>query len=365
MPPINLRRRLTLPKYLFRQAQRTLQRPEPYSWGLATSLLQDAVESFLRVLAEHRRLQVGDSLRFPAMLGKAEQDLPIIGGYHAFLTKLNATRVAFKHRGQEVSKSDAQVFVANVESFLTDVCKETLGIDFSTLSLADAIGHQRTQNWLRRAETSLADNQYREAVAFAAGAMRIYIEFDHEHDSAPQLREMPNSIDLEDETFDIRPIARNIRWIAVRFDLLARGVDARAFDRFTMLAPRTDLLSDGTVRHIWYRRNQGADLSWEDARFCIDYVVETALALRESRFPKPSSTARNAEECVVVRKPCEVLATLKTEPPEVIQSAAVGDQFFVAPKRKSFFANSEYLAVIQDGDVAYIRRDCLDRSDPN
>ena len=184
-----LRRRLTLPKFLFRQALRAIQRPEPpHSWGLATSMLQDAVEVVLRLITESRQIKVNDRTPFNELLRAVEERFPNAGGYRAGLTTLNTTRAAFKHRGQEVAEIDARVFFANVEAFLVQFYQEAFDLDFASLSLADAIGHRRTQNWLAKAESAFASEHFPESVAHAATAMTIYMAHCAASDSSIRLK---------------------------------------------------------------------------------------------------------------------------------------------------------------------------------
>ena len=155
---------------------------------LATSLLQDSAEVVLRLIAEHHQIKVTTSASFGTLLHEVERRFPILGGNRASLTALNTARIAFKHRGHEVAEKDAQVFFWNIELFLTSAYKEAFAIDFVSLSLADSIGHIRTQNWLKRAEDAYAAERYGEAVAHAAKAMTIYMAHITENDAAIKLR---------------------------------------------------------------------------------------------------------------------------------------------------------------------------------
>ena len=350
----HLHRRLTLPKFLFKQAQRAIEHPQPpHSSGLAASLLQDAVEVFLRVVAEHAKARVGSHAPFPTLLEAVERHVKGVGGHRHALTTLNDTRVAFKHRGQEVAESAAQVFFANVEAFLVDSCQEAFGIDFETLSLADAIGHRRTRNWLRKAEDAFDGERYADAVHAAAAAMTIYLRHDRDHDAAPRPVRLPTTLPFP---YKSSQIARSIQWLGSRVDLMARGVDARAFDRFSALTPFTHLTLTGTFGSVW---TPGVVHSRQDARFCIDFVVDAALALRQSRH-SPSTPSPDGEQATVT-SPCEIVVhpTVPVGDPEVIREAAIGEALAMAPERRAHHANDEFAGVMQDGDVAYVRRDCV------
>ena len=79
------------------------------------------------------------------------------------------------------------------------------------------------------------------------------------------------------------------RWATTRIDdiydrvrLMARGVDMGAHDKLTTIAPRAALTGNGLVRFL----NPGAGSpTADDVRFCIDTVIDAALALQSNRPP--------------------------------------------------------------------------------
>ena len=358
-----LLRRLTLPKFLYARAKDVVERPQPpHSWGLATSLLQDAVEVLVRIVAEEHRIAVTDQTSFPKLLAALAGKFEHVGGHLANLTKLNTTRVAFKHRGQEVAERDARAFVVNVETFLTETCLEAFDVDFATLSLADSIGHRRTRNWLDKAEGAFAVEAYAEAVAHAAKAMTVYVAHSSEHDPSIDLGTVVHYQGVP-EGFKDR-VQASLLTLHARFDLFTRGVDMAAFDRFDMLTPYTTI-SDGVLHQ--YARTDKPVPSRDEARFCIDFVVDTALALND-RIVRPASPANEMPERVRLTSSCAVLAHWKApteaeitfgacKDREVIRVADAGEEFAVA---RVWRKHPGYVAVIQDGDPAYVRRECVD-----
>ena len=359
-----LLRRLTLPKFLYARAKDVIEHPQPpHSWGLATSLLQDAVEVLLRIVAEEHRIGVTDQTSFPRLLDALAETFQNLGGHRANLTKLNTTRVAFKHRGQEVVERDARAFVVNVETFLTETCSEAFDVDFASLSLADSIRHRRTRNWLDKAESAFAVEDYAGAVAHAAKAMTVYVAHSTERDPSIDLRTVVQYQGVP-EGFKER-VQASLRTLHARFDLLTRGVDIAAFDRFDILAPQTTISGSGVLQQ--YARLDKPPPSRDEARFCIDFVVDTALALidRSVLSPSPSQTMPDR---VRLTSNCEVLAHWEApteaeitfgacKDREVIRVADAGEEFAVA---RVWRKHPGYVAVIQDGDPAYVRCECVD-----
>lgn len=355
-----LHRRLSLSRFLFKQAQRVLQRPVSYSWGLATSLLQDSVEIFLRVLAAHYKIEVDRFEGFDKLLNKVGdgEGLECVGGHKAGLNRLNTARVVFKHEGLSVDARDVQGFVSNVDAFLTEVSDKVLKIDFATLSMADAIGHRRTQNWLAEAEVAHAAGLYAEAVECAAKALAVYLWHSDEADAAIQVRP---TFSRYSGTFDFEPWARdNIISTRRRLDLFTRGVDVASYDRFLTLTPRLRVSFWGEIEQVG---QAAADATNEVARFCIDFVVDSALALRDSRVLRPRRSTHDSNETRVrVKTCCDIVATTGPGTPEVIREAQPGEELLVVSTKSFRFrnANHEFVCVEEDGDVAFVSKNCIE-----
>ena len=154
----SLARRLTLPKFLFREAKAALSRYGPYSGGMAASLLQDSVESFLRILAERGRVALVDTAAFNVLFDKVGERFTSVVEHKAAISRLNRARVAFKHHGLTVSNEDVLGFVTTIESFLTEVSSNVLETDFRTISLISVLKTAcgSTRRWRKRSPRVVA-----------------------------------------------------------------------------------------------------------------------------------------------------------------------------------------------------------------
>ena len=397
----NLHRRLTLSKYLFRQARRILLQSEAYSRGLATSLLHDSVEVFLRVLTERFKIEVPRRENFLQLFDNVRKSIDCVGEHSAAIKRLNTARVGFKHEGLDVSATDVEAFLTNVEAFLSEVCKQELRIDFATLSLVNAIGHRRTQNWLEKARESLRSEHYTESVAHSAAAMAIYL---HHRDTRRGERVDPSYlIDSSSSKLGdvVDWILEYVEPIRARLDLVSHGIDVVSYDKFEALTPETSVGRDGVVTQYGLKSKTAS--SREDARFCYDFAVDSALAAcrtRDSRlthlidiialkisFRKDpvlttKDLCRKSDRLLAlhdiempariqqtshsvrarVTTPCPLIVHPRTNPPEVIRVAEASEELLIAPELdRGMFPpdRSEFVPVIQDGDVAYVRRDYL------
>ena len=356
----NLHRRLTLSKYLFRQARRILLQSEPYSRGLATSLLHDSVEVFLRVLTERFKIEVPRRENFLQLFDNVRKSIDCVGEHSAAIKRLNTARVGFKHEGLDVGATDVEAFLANVEAFLSEVCKEELRVDFATLSLVNAIGHRRTQNWLEKAREALRAEHYTESVAHSAAAMAIYL---HHRDTRRHERPDP-SYYIGSSSSELNAVAEwildYVEPIRARLDLVSHGIDVVLYDKFEALTPGVSVERDGTVRQYGLKSKTAP--SREDARFCYDFAVDSALALHDIEMPaRIQQTSHNARARVTT--PCALIVHPETNPPEVIRVAEASEELLIAPQLYRRILppdRSEFVPIIQDGDVAYVRRDCLE-----
>ena len=378
--------RLTLPKFLLKEAHRALQRPGPYSHGLATSILQDAAEAFLRILGDERSLNVGPNQSFREVLGVVAKDMPAVTQYRAGLTQLNRARVMFKHDGlSTVQRNDVIVFAGNIEGFLTDICHTELNVGFATVSLADAIGHRRTQNWIRNAEDAFASGDLDSAVRHASGAMAIYLAHSNAHDSAFEdagplspFVEMDLTSTAGRNPFD-EGAAADLEWrgavgefarwtkacidnIHDRVRLMARGVDVGAYDKLNVIAPRATMMTDGS---IGFRDNRPTRTtpSKDDVRFCIDVVIDSALALRSNRPPAPPRRGAVATQLAVVRQADVIVHPGAEHRVEVIRTAQPGEILEQA-RLPRLPPDGDHVAVFQDSDPAYVPKRCVEAKSP-
>ena len=337
-----------------------LWRPEVHSRGLATSLLQDAVEVFLWLVAERKRIDVREYENFPSLLDKVRERFDCVSAHSAALRRLNKARVAFKHQGLSVSTpTEVQGFVANVEDFLTEVSSSLFDVDFASLSLIDAIGHMRTQNWLHKAESALESQLHSDAIAHASRALDIYLAHS-ESQNAALLGE------LVEPYFDTGETGRLVDWIVeyiepirIRLDLFARGIDVAAYDRFRVLAPlyhpNVAGVSDDSTAPI-------GEPTWEDVRFCIDFVVDSTLAIRDSRTGRPHRDVTDGGRALVKTR-CEIVVNPTSGSPEVIRMAEPNERLFVTSEPRNPWhrhPHRGFVAITQDGDVAYVRRECVE-----
>ena len=120
--------------------------------GLPLHSLRTRLRCYFRILAEYGEVEIGASEPFDKLLHKVGEKCTSVPGHKATISRLNKARVAFKHHGLPISNETALTFMDSVEAFLTEVSRDEMKLDFGSVSLVPMIGHQRTENWLHKAE---------------------------------------------------------------------------------------------------------------------------------------------------------------------------------------------------------------------
>ena len=289
----------------------------------------------------------------------------------------------FKHQGlNTLDKDDVVVFSGNVTNFLTEVCRTEMNVDFATVSLADAIGHRRTQNWIAMAEDSFAQGDFDAALQRASGAMAIYLAHSNAHDTVfDDLWPLSPFVDFDLEpSFDhfsdgpaidtewmsnVRDFARRatarIDNISDRVYLMARGVDMGAYDKLAAIAPHPMLMANGLLQ--FHEGPAHSPPTADDVRFCIDTVIDSALALRSNR-PPAWQRHRTPSTELTVTCGAEIVVFPDATSPEVIRQATQGEILETSPQSR-LVLDGHYVAVLQDGDVAYISEHCVEAVSPD
>ena len=367
-------RRLALPRYLAGEANRLLSKAGPYSGGLATSLLQDAAEAMLLILAQESSISLRGNAPFPALLQQVGEAHPVLLGHKAPMNSLNKARVAFKHQGISISKEDAIIFAANGRSFLSDAT-EVFGIDFWSVSLADLVGHCRTQNWLRRAELFVSEEKYREALTCAANAAAVYLHyrcnlpmgFEQELYAIPTggaPLHLPRGFSVFDDDgpdeFRER-VKESLNRLQTHLILIARGIDIADYRKFQAITPHVTISGEGTLvsTGAFVRQYPVLGVKDADALFGISFVVEMALRLQETAPHNEGMSAGPLQTHVATpNRKCEVIVHPRESQPEVIREAAPGEGLTVIGDPGDPFP--EHAEILQDHQPAYVLLSCVD-----
>ena len=356
-------RRLSLPRFLFRSGVVALRGPGPYASGLATSLFQDSIEAFLRVLAETGKVNIGPQVSFDSLVDKVSGSYGSVLDHKAALSRLNKARVAFKHHGISVSEDDAAHFCDSARAFLGEITQDALGLDFARVSLISTIGHRRTENWLRNAQEAIAASNYSKAMECAAVAFHIYLNARSVHRARPGSHRSWGSLSstFYSATHPLRrPLTEFADWIESRFqelnrsvDLLSHDLDIMAYRRFLDLTPNVEVSMTGALSIVW-KGSSNFQPAREDTEFCIDFVVNSVLRIGASHTQQDTWSRLESIGQVEVRED-SLVRLYPRDDSEVIRSVSVGDSLTVV-SRYSDQADG-YIAILQDDEAAFVLTD--------
>ena len=354
-------RRLSLPRFLFRAGVAALGGSGPYASGLATSLFQDSVEAFLRILAETGKVNVAPQVSFDVLIDKVSTSYGTVSEHKAALTRLNKARVGFKHHAVSVSREDAVHFRKTARAFLAEVTFDALNLDFERASLISAIGHKRTENWLHKAQAAVEVADYSAALKCAATAFSIYLNTRSVHRARGTSHRLwgPPSMNYESGHPLRRPLTEFAEWAIAHFeelhktmDFLSHGLDIMAYWRFLELTPHVAPTTTDALSTSAGPSNPADSPTKEDATFCIEFVVDSALRIGASHTQE--DPWRRLERIgQVAATEDSVVRVYPRDDSEVIRSVLAGEVLTVVA---GYIAQAEdYVAILQDAEAAYVQ----------
>ena len=283
-------RRLAFIRYLRQEGVAQSRRPWPLS---CTSLLtlHDAIEFFLLLGSQH--LNVGkDNPRFMEYFALLNSKLdPATLGQQEHIRQLSNARRELKHRGLFPSTLDLESYRDAASAFFLENTPVIFGIGFDEVSLVDFVSPESARDSLREAQELIARGDGASAVnpiAFAYSEMIAdYTDRKRERPGRDQFdfsSRIPSLQSLHSTLPTVEAFAREtkraIEDMQDAMRVLALGIDYRKYARFERLTPKVLRHYNGDVR-LHQRFSQNLTPTVEDAQFCFDFVIESALALAE------------------------------------------------------------------------------------
>lgn len=341
--------RLLLARYFYFRGQASLREYSPFSAGFAICNFQDAAETFLRAVAEHLHCSIRETTSFNQLLDEIDNRVLEPLTYRSSLIQLNKARVNFKHFGLRPGHNDAEKFMVQLEAFFSMTAQRLLSVDFASISLASLIGHMRTENWLKKADQAVSDNEAKQAIESAAKAFAIFRRFINPDRPSTEL-----DPSYKYESWEVRDLSNHVADVIddlkEQLDLIMDGIDLSEYRMFRHLAPVVTLAVVGKVHLHWpHRANIGPSI--EEAQQCIRFVIDSVLNMKANRIPllTPGGTIPRFKLRVITDSP---IVVYPEEDPEVIRMAVVGE-VFLSPK--SGTNPDGYVPIyLDDGDHGFI-----------
>lgn len=321
--------RLTLARMLIKQAEAHLTRQGLLDHAPALLNLQDAVEFVLSVSAEVVSASLVSS--FEQSITNVEKAMEAKGigrtlpGRSRMLA-LNKARVALKHHGVMGARADVEAFLGDVRSFASDSVRLFLDVEFGALDLSDAIRHSKVRREVRRAEGHCAEGDYE--AAMAACGLGLTLLFDRPGDDWLWSRTIPapgrtgDALQIAIATI-IEELSHQRRMVKI----LASGIELPSFWRFIALTPAFRVTPSGKASPLSPRKSANET----QARFCIDFLIDTALRMQEMGSTFISQGSPPSFRLVRVTRSSDLLDSCPQSDdvePEVLGRAEVGQTFY-------------------------------------
>lgn len=275
---------LVLVKQLANEAERQLAQNSAFRHGVAVSLMQDAVELFLRVVIRQHDPTTEKNAKFDQLadaIDKAAKDDQSKVPFRPRLEDLNKTRVNFKHMGTAPSAADAQRLVRYGIEFLEVAFPRLMKIDFESVSLSDMLRTEAVRNAMKSAERHLSVGTFDQAIKEAALAVALsergLAGLIPEPDA--NLRNFASAVGdasvkrIVDQGTDylVKYLSR-MRTVMLATTL---GFDPRELRMFRLLTPTILMSGSNSIQTVSDRLSAP---TVEQATFCVDFARRFSLA---------------------------------------------------------------------------------------
>jgi hypothetical protein len=348
--------RLLIVRSLFLKAQKLVTDSGRWSEGFLLLHLQDALELFLAVVAEHRGIRIDNNDGFERLIEKIDKSvgdatlaLPLVSQ----LRRLNRARVDFKHYGlHSAQRHEVLTWLANAETFLEEVSRSHLNLDFRTVSLASMIRHPRLGRLARRAEEALERAAFADAALYSAQTMTLALALAKTMGSRVPLgvREMrlgPQA-DLAKAIIDTREELDQV------VDLLSFGLSFFDLRHFRALTPHVNLSTAMTFWANWDRDPQ--DVTVDEARFCVEFAIRTVEHLEHLGLIAPGSPRDRLRSEPRIVKHEGFMYVYPGRDDEIIREVRPGESLWVVKGS----LRDGFVTTLEESEVGYVEESLLE-----
>ena len=351
--------RLICSKYLYYRGVDILTQRGSFSAGSAVLHFQDAAEMVLKVIAEYLNCSLKENAAFNQIIDTIDNIGHNKVSHRIALNQINKARINFKHYGLEPKYEDAYKFSCDLEGFFPAVLTSFLNIDFYSISLANLIGHIRTENFLNDAERLIGEDKYSESISASAVAFEIFRS--HYKMEPSKFRKNPfRRFKIADQ--ELERWARNVDEIIEdqqsQLDLILLGIKLADLRRFKKYTPIVHLTMVGTFQIVHGGFGLSVKPTKETALFCHRFVIDAILTMKANQLPSKYPIRDSKNRLRVIKK--GPIIVWPCENPEIIRYAQEGEILSSHTQKPD---KPEHYAILQDGDNAYISKEFVVQSD--
>lgn len=287
-------KRLAFIKYLYKIGIEQSYKPEPLC-SSSILLFHDSVELFLSLSCENFNIGT-DNIKFMEYWEKLSKKLP--EGFPTqkeSMRRFNKSRVALKHNGTMPSKIDIEAFRATITNFFEENTREIHKIDFSKISLIDIVQSKEAKQSLQKSISLIDSKNYKKSVECSAMAFtQMVYEYENHKDSysyySPfffgkhlwlhegEIPEFSESGSFKRFIVDLKDTVEELQ---NALKIISLGIDYKRYIKFHSLIPYIVTTGGGTHNVSWGFNEKNINRTIENAEFCIDFVIESAIILAD------------------------------------------------------------------------------------
>ena len=212
------------------------------------------------------------------------------------MRRLNIARRELKHNGILPDELEIESARVNVTNFFLENTLIAFDVEFSEISLIDLVQWKEVKDKLKEAESLFEAGRIEDAIGNIAIGFRILID-DYSKRRRDQYRRylfgshpfLPMTtfgleIDRELQSV-LNRILDSVKSLQEIVKILAFGLDYQKFERFQSITP--SIYGNPEQGYLVREFNDSRTIPTEDEfQFCINFVIESAMALQESRLIK-------------------------------------------------------------------------------
>lgn len=280
-------KRLAFIRHLYKVGVEQSNQPEPLN-TISLLSFHDAAELFLHLAAEHLNADK-TAQGFMDYWDKIKQKIqPDQITQKDSMRRLNEARVQLKHHGISPSKLDMEAFRATATNFFQENTPKVFGINFDSVSLVDLVAYDGAKSKLRSAQSLMQSGDTNGAIRDIAASFVLLIH-EYEQQTRSKFGRSPFSfgpkLTFETSFFMgvegkmkgfVDKVNESISSMQTAIKIVSFGFDYRKFSKFQSLTPTVVLTGDRV--HV---SEPSSQVTLEDCRFCLDYVIECAIRLQD------------------------------------------------------------------------------------
>jgi len=279
--------RLAFIKHLYQQGFEQSYKPQPFC-SQSVLHFHDAVELFCQLAIEFKDIKNINKKKILFEEYWNHLDLT----HKEPMKRFNKARVGLKHDGIRPSRIDIESFRDTITNFFIQNTNGIFSLDFEVISLIDLVSSEKAKIRLSEADKLLSENKIEESLFEIKFAFHELMRNCENIQIIDQRFMRSFNYDWKrsglEDSYKIdnyfRGLGNSITSLHDTMRNIILGINYKKYFKFNLLTPHIDYALDGTPHSYggWWKPRDFPTI--DEVKFCIDFVIETAVALQGSGF---------------------------------------------------------------------------------